>query len=82
MLSVLSQCPDACIDTVQLGMDLSVPLGIVCIQCVVGGTIDPDATFELQNSPIAEEEGKNFNGVLVIFDTGAIFHSTIPMIMR
>ena len=82
MLSALSQDPEDCIVTVELGKLLNVPLGRVCIKCVINGTIATDAIFQFDNSPIPSDKGEVIDGILVVFDTGALFHPSIALTVR
>ena len=82
-LSALSQNPgDHCIATVVLGNVLNVPPGTVCFECVINGAVAFNATFEIDNLPI-EADGKVLvYGVLVVFNTSAIFHPSTENIVR
>ena len=49
------------------------PLGTVCIECVVNGAVVTDATFTIVNSPIPSDQGRVVGGVQVVDDTDVTF---------
>ena len=51
------------------------PPGTVCIECVINGAVDTDATFTIENSPIPSGEGRVVGGVQVVDDTDVTFNT-------
>ena len=52
---------------------LFVPSGTVCLECVVGGALATEASFEIENMQVASSEGTVVNGTLVVFDFETTF---------
>ena len=52
---------------------LSVPSGTVCLECVIGGALATEASFQVENMQVAPSEGKVVNGTLVVFDSETTF---------
>ena len=51
------------------------PLGTICIECVVNGAVVTDATFTIRNSPIPSDQGRVVGGVQVVDDTDVTFNT-------
>ena len=64
--------PDNCSATVSIDQPLSqpvtvyVPSGTVCLECIIGGVLATNATFQILNSPVSPSEGTVVNGTLVV----------------
>ena len=77
---------DDCTDTVQIvgttqaPNQIDIPLGTVCVECVVNGEVvsDPTTTFLIGNSPITSLDG----GVLVVDDTSMTFQASPALTLR
>ena len=73
--------PEDCVETVRLNQSTPVvvfiPNGTVCFECVVGGVVDTDATFQIANANPDPSQGSVVNGTLVVFDSGAVFSTDI-----
>ena len=52
---------------------LFVPSGTVCLECVIGGALATEASFQIENMEVASSEGKVVNGTLVVFDSETTF---------
>ena len=52
---------------------LSVPSGTVCLECVIGGALATEASFQVENMQVAPSEGTVVNGTLVVFDSETTF---------
>ena len=52
---------------------LSVPSRTVCLECVIGGALATEASFQIENKEVASSEGKVVNGTLVVFDSETTF---------
>ncbi|CAI8052043.1 Hemicentin-2 [Geodia barretti] len=83
VVQFLSQSVDDCTATVQIvgtTNQIDIPLGTVCVECVVNGEVvtDPTTTFLIGNSPITSLDG----GVLVIDDTSMTFQASPALILR
>ena len=52
---------------------LFVPSGTVCLECVVGGALATEASFQIENNQVASSEGTVVNGTLVVFDSETTF---------
>ncbi|CAI8034959.1 hypothetical protein GBAR_LOCUS19631, partial [Geodia barretti] len=77
-LSALSQSVEDCtatvhiVGTTQAPNQIDIPLGTVCVECVVNGEVDTSTTtFLIGNSPITSLDG----GVLVV-DTSMTFQAS------
>ena len=77
---------DDCTATVQIvgttsnPNQIDIPLGTVCVQCVVNGAVDTaTTTFLIGNSPI---QGVVDNGVLVVDDTSMTFQASPAPTLR
>ena len=77
---------DDCIATVQIvgtaqaPNQIDIPLGTVCVECVVNGQVDTSTTtFLIGNSPI---QGVVDNGVLVIDDTNMTFQASPALTLQ
>ena len=87
-LSALSQNPDDPCNVTKMFSNeldgvLNVPPGTVCFVCVVNGTVDHNATFEINNNLPTEVDGVTAeDGVLVVLDTSATFYPSIGKIVR
>ena len=84
--SALSQSVDDCIATVQIvgtlqdPNQIDIPLGTVCVVCVVKGEVDTaTTTFLIGNSSI---QGVADNGVLVVDDTSMTFQASPALTLR
>ncbi|CAI8025156.1 hypothetical protein GBAR_LOCUS14558, partial [Geodia barretti] len=84
--SAISQSVDDCTATVQIvgttsaPNQIDIPLGTVCVQCVVNGVVDTaTTTFLIGNSPI---QGVVDNGVLVVDDTSMTFQASPALTLR
>ncbi|CAI8041763.1 Hemicentin-2 [Geodia barretti] len=85
-VAALSQSVDDCTDTVQIvgttqaPNQIDIPLGTVCVECVVNGEVvsDPTTTFLIGNSPITSLDG----GVLVVDDTSMTFQASPALTLR
>ena len=70
--------PENCVANFTLEVSdvvLLVPPGTVCIECVFGGVVAPDAAFRIDNSNVDENYGNGtvVFGVLVVFNTEDVF---------
>ena len=75
---------DDCIATVQIvgtTNQIDIPLGTVCVECVLNGEV-VTATFQIGNSPIPPSEGTLMGGVLVVYDTNVTFRASPSLILR
>ena len=52
---------------------LFVPSGTVCLECIVGGALATEASFQIENMEVASSEGTVVNGTLVVFDSETTF---------
>ena len=52
---------------------LFVPSGTVCLECVIGGALATEASFQIENNQVASSEGAVVNGTLVVFDSETTF---------
>ena len=52
---------------------LFVPSGTVCLECVIGGALATEASFQIENMEVAPSEGTVVNGTLVVFDSETTF---------
>ena len=52
---------------------LFVPSGTVCLECIVGGALATEASFQIENMQVAPSEGTVVNGTLVVFDSETTF---------
>ena len=84
--SALSQSVDDCTATVQIvgttsnPNQIDIPLGTVCVQCVVNGVVDTaTTTFLIGNSSI---QGVVDNGVLVVDDASMTFQASPALTLR
>ena len=50
-----------------------VPSGTVCLECIVGGALATEASFQIENNQVAPSEGTVVNGTLVVFDSETTF---------
>ena len=82
----ISQSVDDCTATVQIvgttsaPNQIDIPLGTVCVQCVVNGAVDTaTTTFLIGNSPI---QGVVDNGVMVVDDTSMTFQASPALTLR
>ena len=63
--------------------DLAIPLGIVCIECVVNGAVvTGDTNFRLQGRLIPVDEATAVGGILVVFDTSVTFSASPAKVLR
>ena len=77
---------DDCTATVQIvgttsaPNQIDIPLGTVCVECVVNGEVvtDPTPSFPIGNSPITSLDG----GVLVVDDTSMTFQASPAMTLQ
>ena len=83
-LSALSQSVEDCtatvhiVGTTQVPNQIDIPLGTVCVECVVNGEVDTSTTtFLIGNSPITSLDG----GVLVV-DTSMTFQASPDLTLR
>ena len=53
---------------------VSVPVGTVCIECIIGGSAATGASFQIENANIDPDKAITVDGVLVIFNTSNVFH--------
>ena len=62
---------------------LFVPSGTLCLECVIGGALATEASFQIENMEVAPSEGTVVNGTLVVFDSETTFseYSTIVRCM-
>ena len=88
-LSVISQSVNDCTATVQITgaqsdpNDLAIPLGIVCIECVVNGAVVTGSTnFLLQGALIPADQAMAVGGTLVVFDTSVTFNASPAKVLR
>ena len=88
-LSVISQSVNDCTATVQITgaqsdpNDLAIPLGIVCIECVVNGAVvTGDTTFLLQGGLIPVDKATAEGGILVVSDTSVTFNASPAKVLR
>ena len=69
--------PENCTATVALDSPLLtilfVPSGTVCLECIVGGALATEASFQIENMEVASSEGTVVNGTLVVFDSETTF---------
>ena len=70
--------PENCTATVALRDSpmltiLFVPSGTVCLECIIGGALATEASFQIENMEVAPSEGKVVNGTLVVFDSETTF---------
>ena len=81
ILSAVIQCqpegPEECVETVTVadGAVLTVQDGVVCFQCDLGSGALSEASFTVASSPVGVDMGRTVGGVLVLFDSGAVFQS-------
>ena len=87
--SALSQSVDDCTATVQIvgtsqaPNQIDIPLGTVCVECVVNGEVDTSTTtFLIGNSPIPLSQGTLMGGVLVVCDTSVAFQASPALTLR
>ena len=86
--SVISQSVSDCTATVQITgaqsdpNDLAIPLGTVCIECVVNGAVVTGATFLLQGGLIPADQATAVGGILVVFDTSVTFSASPAKVLR
>ena len=79
LLSALSQ---NCIETFQITGTvanptiLNVPLGTVCIECVVNGAVATDAVFTILNTPVPSDQG------VYVVDNTDTFNADTATILR
>ena len=66
----------------ELGTELNVPSGAVCFQCPINGAIVTNATFEINNFSIEQDEGVVVDELLVVLNTSALFHPSTARILR
>ncbi|CAI8049453.1 hypothetical protein GBAR_LOCUS27223 [Geodia barretti] len=60
-------------------IQIDIPLGTVCVECVVDGVVDTaTTTFLIGNSPITSLDG----GVLVVDDTSMTFQASTALTLR
>ena len=52
---------------------LFVPSGTVCLECIIGGALATEASFQIENMEVASSEGTVVNGTLVVFDSETTF---------
>ena len=52
---------------------LFVPSGTVCLECIIGGALATEASFQIENNQVASSEGTVVNGTLVVFDSETTF---------
>ena len=52
---------------------LFVPSGTVCLECMIGGALATEASFQIENMEVASSEGTVVNGTLVVFDSETTF---------
>ena len=52
---------------------LFVPSGTVCLECVIGGALATEASFQIENMEVAPSEDTVVNGTLVVFDSETTF---------
>ena len=45
----------------------------MCLECVVGGALATEASFQIENNQVASSEGTVVNGTLVVFDSETTF---------
>ena len=88
-LSVISQSVSDCTATVQITgaqsdpNDLAIPLGIVCIECVVNeAVVTGSTTFLLQGALITDGEATADGGILVVSDTSVTFNASPAKVLR
>ncbi|CAI8037259.1 hypothetical protein GBAR_LOCUS20824, partial [Geodia barretti] len=83
---LLSQSVDDCTATVQIvgttsaPNQIDIPLGTVCVECVVDGVVD--ASFLIGNSPFPPSQGTLMGGVLVVYDTSVTFPASPALTLR
>ena len=69
--------PENCTATVALDSPtltiLFVPSGTVCLECIIGGALATEASFQIENNQVASSEGTVVNGTLVVFDSETTF---------
>ena len=80
---------DDCTATVQIASttlapnEIDIPLGTVCVECVVNGEVDTSTTtFLIGNSPFASSQGMLMGGVLVVYDTSITFQASPALTLR
>ena len=45
----------------------------MCLECIVGGALATEASFQIENNQVASSEGTVVNGTLVVFDSETTF---------
>ena len=45
----------------------------MCLECIVGGALATEASFQIENMEVASSEGTVVNGTLVVFDSETTF---------
>ena len=45
----------------------------MCLECIVGGALATEASFQIENNQVAPSEGTVVNGTLVVFDSETTF---------
>ena len=53
----------------------------MCLECVIGGALATEASFQVENMQVAPSEGTVVNGTLVVFDSETTF-SEVSTIVR
>ena len=61
---------------------ISVPVGTVCIECIIGGSIATGASFQINNANIDSDKAVTVDGVLIIFNTSNVFHPSVTTNVR
>ena len=82
LCTALSQTPEDCIATFDTAMPfafISVPVGTVCIECIIGGSPATGASFLLDND---SDKAVTVDGVLIIFNTSNVFHPSVTTNVR
>ena len=68
---------DDCVATVTLSETIArivfVPNGPVCFECVFGGAVDTNSTFQIDNTFIDVNDALIVDGILVVIDTEDVF---------
>ena len=71
------------VGTVSAPNQIDIPLGTVCVECVVDGVVDTaTTTFLIGNSPIPSSQGMLVGGVLVVDDTSMTFQASPAMTLQ
>ena len=77
LCTALSQTPEDCIATFDTAMPFaffSVPVGTVCIECIIDNSPATSASFQINNANIDSDKAVTVDGVLIIFNTSNVFH--------